>query len=382
MFFRKSPELKKYCMAANIQGRVVFLDYLRVIACFMVILVHSIEPFYLGEGGTLIGNASDALWVTILDSALRASVPLFVLASSYLLFPLKYDTSVFFKKRMTRVLIPLCIWAVLYAVVPMYGAGSHDAVAGLGQVLYNFTPNAGHLWFVYMLLGLYLLMPLLSPWIEKVSKRGEQVFIAAWAFTTLVPFIRKAAECVTGSPDLWGECGWNEFGALYYISGFVGYLVIGHYIRTYVGELSWKKTLLFSIPMWIAGYAVTAVWFWLRLPAEYPVKDSIDLALDMETSWRFCTIGVAMTTVAYFLVFRKLTSAGWFYRNVILPVSGLSYGMYLMHMFLLVPIFSIVSGWGIPTPAVMLVTATATFASCVITAKLVSYIPGSKYIIG
>ena len=73
--------------------RVVFLDYLRVIACFMVITVHCIEPFYLGGEGTLIRNMSDAAWSTFLDSALRAAVPLFVMASSYLLFPLKYDTA-------------------------------------------------------------------------------------------------------------------------------------------------------------------------------------------------------------------------------------------------------------------------------------------------
>ena len=30
--------------------RVIFLDWLRVIACFMVMAVHSAEPFYLGGG--------------------------------------------------------------------------------------------------------------------------------------------------------------------------------------------------------------------------------------------------------------------------------------------------------------------------------------------
>ena len=54
-------------------GRIVFLDYLRFIACFMVILVHCIEPFYLGGEGTQIRNATDAAWSTFLDSALRAA---------------------------------------------------------------------------------------------------------------------------------------------------------------------------------------------------------------------------------------------------------------------------------------------------------------------
>ena len=53
--------------------RVIFLDYLRVVACMMVILVHACEPFYLGGEGTYITNAYDAFWVTIVDSALRCA---------------------------------------------------------------------------------------------------------------------------------------------------------------------------------------------------------------------------------------------------------------------------------------------------------------------
>ncbi len=51
--------------------RIVFLDYLRVIACFMVILVHSCEFYYLGDGGIVFKNPGDRLWVAWIDGALR-----------------------------------------------------------------------------------------------------------------------------------------------------------------------------------------------------------------------------------------------------------------------------------------------------------------------
>jgi hypothetical protein len=45
-------------------GRIVFLDYLRVVACFMVMVIHSCEPFYLAvEDGmtvTRIASRGDA----------------------------------------------------------------------------------------------------------------------------------------------------------------------------------------------------------------------------------------------------------------------------------------------------------------------------------
>ena len=57
------------------------------------------------------------------------------------------------------------------------------------DLLLNFNYAAGHLWFVYMLIGLYLIMPLLSPWAEKVGKNELLVYLGIWLFTTVIPFI-------------------------------------------------------------------------------------------------------------------------------------------------------------------------------------------------
>lgn len=361
--------------------RIVFLDYLRVAACFMVILVHSIEPFYLGGEGTSIASHCDAVWVTLLDSAMRAAVPLFVMTSSYLLFPVKGSTSEFFRRRFKRVAIPFIFWAVLYAVVPMWGSGGQaDAAGNLRHLALNFTDNAGHLWFVYMLLGVYIVMPMLSPWVERLSRRGERIFLAAWAFTTLAPFLHRLAVAVFGRAEIWGEANWNEFGTLYYISGFVGYVVLGHYIRTYV-DWSWRRTTAVALPLFAVGYAVTAGWFWHCIPSEFPVGGKIDLAVEMETSWRFCSTGVAMTAVAIFLVFKKLSRPVRAYP-LFERLSRLSYGIYLMHIFVLTAVCDTVSAWAMPTPLTMLLSAALTFVICAAVARLLSFVPYSKYIIG
>ncbi len=366
--------------------RIVFLDWLRVIACFMVILVHSIEPFYLGgPEGTYIASKANALWTTLVNSALRPAVPLFVLASSYLLFPLKTDTATFFKKRFVRVLIPFLIWTLLYAIVPFIGSPDKMDIAGnLKSLTFNFLMSSGHLWFVYMLLGVYLLMPLLSPWIEKVSRNEERAFLILWGFTTIIPFIRRAAEAATGSPNLWGVCPWNEFGTFYYVSGFIGVLVLGHYFRRYVGEVSWGRTLAFAIPFWLIGYAVTAGGFWEIMPRElgFPLSAPYETAVEMETTWNFTTFGVIMQTVAYFLLLRKITSSGWFYEHFVLPVSKLSYGIYLMHMFVLIPIFAWVNSFGLAMPLVIFSSAIITYIICIVTARLLAFLPNSKYLIG
>jgi surface polysaccharide O-acyltransferase-like enzyme len=204
----------------------------------MVIIVHSTEPFYLGGNGSQILTQSDAFWSSFFDSFVRACVPLFIVASSYLQFPLHYTAGEFCRRRAVRILIPFIIWSLIYAFV--WG----EPVSNLKSLMLNFNYSAGHLWFVYMLIGVYLLMPMLSPWAEKVGKKELQIYLGIWLFTTVIPLIRDWVStdslAVTYGPTgiprqalfpLWGEASWNGYGLFYYISGFIGYLLLGLYFR-------------------------------------------------------------------------------------------------------------------------------------------------------
>ena len=322
---------------------------MRVAACFMVILVHSTEPFYLGGNGSLILNEADAFWSSFFDSFVRACVPLFIVASSYLQFPLHYSAGEFLRRRSVRILIPFILWSLVYAFV--WG----EPVSNLKSLLLNFNYSAGHLWFVYMLIGVYLLMPLLSPWAEKVGKKELQIYLGIWLFTTLIPLIRDWAAggslTVIYGPSglprqalfpLWGEASWNAYGIFYYLSGFIGYLLLGLYFRRFVGELSWKKTLFISIPSYLAGFAISFGGFLKRVyesaGGEFPVGGLVEKAVWWETTWCNDTIGVALMALAWILVFKKIKAEGNFYQKVLLPVSNASYGMYLMHLLILVPV--------------------------------------------
>ena len=132
------------------KNREIWIDWLRVAACFMVFIVHSTEPFYLGGQGALILSETDAFWASFFDSFVRSCVPLFIIASSYLQFPTRYSAVDFFKRRAVRVIIPFLIWTAVYAFV--WG----EPVENFKNLLLNFNYAAGHLWFVYMILGIYV----------------------------------------------------------------------------------------------------------------------------------------------------------------------------------------------------------------------------------
>ena len=332
-------------MEQSYQNREIWIDWLRVTACFLVMLTHSTEPFYLGGEGSLILTRPDAVWAAVMDVFSRAAVVLFVIASSYLQFPLHYDTGTFFRKRAVRILLPFLFWTIVYALV--WG----KPVQNFKDLIWNFNYAAGHLWFVYMLIGVYLIMPLLSPWAEKVGKKELLVYLGIWLFTTLIPFFREwlggSAPVIygpSGIPNpakypLWGEASWNTYGLFYYVSGFIGYLLLGLYFRKEVGELSWGKTLLAAIPAFTAGFCIGVFGFLRRVAADsggvFPVEGPVGLAALWETPWLNDSLGVALMAIGWILILRKIKSPGRFYRKIVLPVSKAGYGMYLSHMLVL-----------------------------------------------
>ena len=391
-------------MTETSRAREIWIDWMRVAACFMVIVVHSTEPFYLGGDGSLILTKTDAIWSSFFDSFVRACVPLFIIASSYLQFPLHYTAGEFLRRRAVRILIPFVLWTTVYALV--WG----EPAENFKNLLMNFNYASGHLWFVYMLIGVYLLMPLLSPWAEKVEKKELQVYLGIWLFTTLIPLLRdwlSGGEFAviygpSGLPrqtlfPLWGEASWNGYGTFYYISGFIGYLLLGLYFRKFVGELSWKKTLAIAIPSYIAGFAISFGGFLRRVletaDGIFPVGGLVEKAVWWETTWCNDTIGVVLMTVAWVLIFKKCKSDGKFYSKVLLPVSKASYGIYLSHLLILVPVcswFRSHLGLGLDgclgiwtTPVQIMVSAIVGFVCTAALSVFIRKIPKvGKYIIG
>ncbi len=385
-------------------ARETWIDWLRVFACLMVFTVHSTEPFYLGGQGSLILNEADAFWSSAFDSLVRACVPLFIVASSYLLFPLKYSAAEFARRRAARLLIPFLLWTIVYALA--WG----EPAQNFHDLLFNFNYAAGHLWFVYMLLGVYLIMPLLSPWAETVGRRELQFYLLLWLFSTFIPLLRDwlsgGETSVIYGPSglprqalypLWGECSWNAYGVFYYISGFLGYLLLGLYFRRFVGPLSWRTTALIALPCYLAGFAICFGGFLSRVmisaAGSFPVEGLVEKAVWWETTWCNDTIGVAMMTIAWILLFRKFTSTGKAYKSLLLPISKASYGMYLCHLLVLVPVSSAVREWlgsgdagrlGFwTTPAEIVLSALCAYAIVALFAVAVQRIPHvGKYIVG
>ncbi|WP_454801888.1 acyltransferase [Mucilaginibacter phyllosphaerae] len=345
-----------------------YLNVLRIFACLMVLTVHSGEFFYIGDKGQIIREHH--VWVNNYGSFMRACVPLFVMISGYLLLPIKETAAVFYKRRFTRLLIPFLFWSAMYAIVP-YLLGSTN-IGQMWHDLYtipiNFAPSAGHLWFVYMFIGVYLFIPIFSPWVQTASKQFKQFFLLIWVITLCFPYIK------TVYPEVLGEAFWNKYHTGYYFSGYIGYLLLGNYIKEHV-TLSKTAGFILGLLLVIVGYTITNLVFAHQLPFAKDIPE-------LELSWSFPTLNVAMMATGLFLMFRVISFSSAATEHIMAKVSGLTYGMYLAHILVLVQLFPIINEWLQQPVLVIPVLAISTFVVTYIGIKLLSYLPGSKYIVG
>lgn len=347
------------------------LDLLRVLACYMVIQVHSGEFYYINGEGHVINDAASC-WVGWLNSLCRTAVPLFVMLSGFFLLPVKEKMGTFFKKRFIRVVVPFVVWCVLYAFYQVV-RGQADVETAFINVLkipVNFGVDVGHLWYVYMLIGLYMFAPIVSPWLEVASRKGIEFYLYVWTFCLFLPYIHLVF------PAVLGECFWNRTPMLYYFSGFLGYMVLAFYIRKY-----WMERKAWNVPVGlvliVAGYFVSAFGFVERLK-------TVEFVWDTELTWGFETINIAMMSLGIFLIFKniRLNGAMEGLRGVVADISKLSYGIYLVHIMLLNLFYDLLNTRIDCFPVKMLTMAVCTFVASYLVVKVLSWLPKSKYIVG
>ena len=350
-------------------NRIVFLDWLRVIACLMVMIVHASECIYSNDYSFSFPTETDRWSTCLIIGFVRPAVPLFLIASAYLLVPLRTDTQTFFKKRFLRVCIPFIVWLLLYAFLPaLWGEFSFaEAKQNLAQVFINFIPRESHLWFIYMLLGIYLIMPVLSPWLERVSRKEEKWFLVIWLFTTLFWHAHERFG------NIFGECWWNPYPVFYYVSGYVGYVVMAHYIRKYL-DWSLRKTLYIAGPCFLIGYLFCIYSFYTR-------SFNVETVRELELSWQTTSIAPVIMSFSAFMLIKKINITHAGINKVIRNISDMSYGMYLMHMMMLPFIFKLCYSLFFP-PVAILATALLTYLASFIITRIISCFKFGKYIVG
>lgn len=170
---------------------IVWLDVVRLVAMFTVVCCHCTDPFNFYPG-TSPDIVDIKFWGAVYGAALRPCVPLFVMITGALLLPVRGDASAFYKKRIPRVFFPFLIWSVIYNLFPWitgllgvepkvildffpYSGEEvmrQSLAVSLGYIAempFNFSLLDVHMWYIYLLIGLYLYLPIFSAWVENIG---------------------------------------------------------------------------------------------------------------------------------------------------------------------------------------------------------------------
>ena len=284
--------------------RYDYMDWLRVFAIFSVVGIHVTAQLVTDL------NYGHQIWwfANLVDSALRNSVPLFFMMSGALLLTRKQDEPLitFFKKRVSKVAIPLLAWSVIFIIYrKIMWFEEHTWAQMIKMVLTDSV--FFHLWFLYTILGLYLMTPFLRQIIKSSSRQLLVYFLGAWfVLSSLFPFVHKFADY-----------GISLSAGLF--STYIGYFVLGAYLILYPIKRKWLPLLGFLAAL---GYAITAY-------GTYMLTVQNDGRLD-----GFFYVYIAPNTIAIaiflFVLFQQFPNV--FKANkLIQKISLASMGIYLIH---------------------------------------------------
>jgi len=297
--------------AARQQGRLFYVDILRCLAIFAVVLMHSAMP--------LLGRVEDheSLWAGLTYSSLSIfCVPVLLMISGALILgdSRPMDTATFYKRRLSKILIPLLIWSVIYYGVNCLMEGTTvNVVSFVKRLLAGMW--AGPLWFLYMIAGVYLMVPFLKPAFADPRSRRTWAFVAVIFGLQALNFLVKF---------LWNQ-ELNRFltGAVF--PYYFGYFVLGYALNASTVRVPGGRLAL------VAGVLLPAA---CMAFGEYQAHFSESLVPN-----QFFNYQGPLTTVmsvAVFLLFKgKAGDLGKPWSGLLHTVSGLTYGVFLSHILVL-----------------------------------------------
>ena len=376
-------------MEINKRNNIVWIDLLRITACFIVVFAHCCDPFV----ANFDNNSNIFLTGVFCGSLTRPCVPLFVMITGVLLLPLKSDERLdtFYKKRIKRILPPLIFWSLALPLMAFcYFAYINPQTANpqvadmsytqesllqrLSTFIFNFNFDTTPLWYLYMLIGLYLFMPFFSAWVEKRDSSLSKIYIILWGVSLLLPYISVAV-----SPFIFGACHWNAYGTFHYFAGFTGFMLLGH-LMAKGNAMATRKVVILGTLLYFAGYIVTYTGF-STIAEQYTYAEAPELT---QLFWQFCSPNVALMALGVFMIVQRVKVTSPRVQAILASTTKCSFGAYLMHYAIIGPVILVILPLGLPTPLSILCSVVAVFGICWgLTALIYKIAPKwAKYIVG
>ena len=286
--------------------RILYLDLLKIISSFCVIMIHvTAENWYQPniDFYWIVNNSYNAL--------IRWAVPVFVMVSGALILPKEIPFKPLYTKYILRILLLLFIWGEYYW---LYSSKTWSVQNFVGSFCKLLNGQAySHLWYLYMLIGLYLITPIVQTFIKNAERRMiEYLLIFLFICQVLLPYVFQLVPQLSG------------FYQSLFIGSFSKYLIYyaaGYYLSHY-GLSYFKRMFLYC----------TAILF---LFGSMIYSDIISYRQgEPAVTYGLLSIGTFLASFAIFVFGKHLEPyivRFTFLKRSIRLIGPLTFGIYLLH---------------------------------------------------
>ena len=260
---------------------------------------------------------------------------------------------------------PFLFWSLVVVFIDLCFGRASLSSAAMDIALFPISPVAGVYWFVYVIGGLYLIIPVVSPWLRVAGRRELLFLLGLWLATLFLPYIN-----IFSGGEIY-RVGGSYYFLLIYMGGFIGYMWLGVYMRRYPIILGSRVAALVLVVLVLAlGMLPILYGYFVSRGALPIVTDNLSLSS------------------AFFVL-----AAFIFFQNFALPrsverlcnlVAKYSFGIYLIHIIIIRDgVWRLMEGsrFGSPVWETPFIAVTSLLI-CLGIVRILSRLPKSKYIVG
>jgi surface polysaccharide O-acyltransferase-like enzyme len=345
-------------------NRLIWIDNARIISCIAVVILHAASGLVYNTPGL---SGTDWWSANLYNGFTRWSVPFFLMISGALLLsPIKEEgVLIFYRKRLGRIIIPILFWTVFYGCFRLldahYGHTSLlKALSGLGIDTLAGKPYY-HLWYLYLMVGLYLFLPILRYCVASAPRKDLMILCGVW-------FIIAMSNSVVSSYSQ-GQPSAKISLFLGSFFNFAPYCLAGHLIAT-------SKRIPDIRLLWIAFIAMGIT--------SALVTNSLDYLPHRGKfyCYGFLSVPTVIMALALFMLFSRQEKP-IINAKMLQILAPLTFGIYLVHPAILkgLALLHIEVHMISPAAAIPLVACLAAGLSALV-AAIMSRVPGLKKTLG
>lgn len=294
-----------------VKNRIAYIDYLRIAATLAVIVIHvAAQNWYDQDVQTLEWQIFN-----FYDSSVRWAVPIFVMISGVLTLEKEISVKALYTRKILRLIVAYIFWSCIYAL-------TGDEKKGF---VYQLICGKYHLWFIYMILGVYICTPLIKKIVES-QKLMVYFLIVSIIYSFFVPYMLQLLSDWGGiKTELWVKSFNNIYADMNvsFVCGYTAYFIGGYFLS----RVTIKKHIRGLIYLLgILGFVMTVI------PCSvFSVRNGSPVA----EYYEYLKINVLMQSVAVFVWFKYNVAEMGKKEELIGKLATYSFGVYLVHILIL-----------------------------------------------